>query len=100
MHKSKHRKNIKELFEGYPIVCEAFDRPDQKAMLVRELLSQFSETIVVSGNGMAGFGDTNNIQTKQMMKRLYVLWGPENRCRKWDRSYGTQSGSLCGPPGQ
>ena len=65
-------KNIKELFEGYPIVCEAFDRPDQKAMLVRELLSQFSETIVVSGNGMAGFGDTNNIQTKQMMKRLYV----------------------------
>ena len=65
-------ENIKELFEGYPIVCEAFDRPDQKAMLVRELLSQFSETIVVSGNGMAGFGDTNNIQTKQMMKRLYV----------------------------
>ena len=65
-------ENIKELFEGYPIVCEAFDRPDQKAMLVRELLSQFSETIVVSGNGMAGFGDTNNIRTKQMMKRLYV----------------------------
>lgn len=25
-------ENVKELFEDYPIVCEAFDRPDQKAM--------------------------------------------------------------------
>ena len=24
--------NVKELFGGYPIVCEAFDKPDQKAM--------------------------------------------------------------------
>ena len=27
-------ENVKELFSEYPIVCEAFDRPDQKAMLV------------------------------------------------------------------
>ena len=51
-------ENIKNYLKVTPIVCEAFDRPDLKAMLVRELLSQFSETIVVSGNGMAGFGDT------------------------------------------
>lgn len=57
---------------AYPIVCEAFDKPDQKAMLVREVLGQCPETIVVSGNGMAGFGDTNDIQTRQMMRRLYV----------------------------
>lgn len=64
--------NVKELFMAYPIVCEAFDKPDQKAMLVREVLGQCPETTVVSGNGMAGFGDTNNIQTRQMMRRLYV----------------------------
>ena len=26
----------------------------------------------VSGNGMAGLGDTNDIQTRKMMRRLYV----------------------------
>ena len=65
-------ENVRELFKEYPIVCEAFDKPDQKAMLVRELLMQCPETIVVSGNGMAGYGDTNDICTNQKMRRLYV----------------------------
>ena len=65
-------ENIRELFSGYPIVCEAFDRADQKAMLVQELLTQFPDTIVVSGNGMAGVGASNEIQTKQKLKRLFV----------------------------
>ena len=64
--------NVKDLFAEYPIVCEAFDRPDQKAMLVRELLTQCPGTTVVSGNGMAGYADTNEIKTCQMMQRLYV----------------------------
>ena len=64
--------NVKELFSEYPIVCEAFDKPDQKAMLVRELLMHCPKTIVVSGNGMAGYADANEIRTCQVMKRLYV----------------------------
>ena len=64
--------NVKELFSEYPIVCEAFDKPDQKAMLVRDLLMQCPKTIVVSGNGMAGYADANEIRTCQVMKRLYV----------------------------
>ena len=64
--------NVKELFSEYPIVCEAFDKPDQKAMLVRELLMQCPKTTVVSGNGMAGDADANEIRTCQGMKRLYV----------------------------
>ena len=64
--------NVKELFSEYPIVCEAFDKPDQKAMLVRELLMQCRKTTVVSGNGMAGYADANEIRTCQVMKRLYV----------------------------
>lgn len=65
-------ENVKELFSEYPIVCEAFDAPDQKAMLVRELLIQCQKTTVISGNGMAGYADTNTIKTQQMTKRLYV----------------------------
>ena len=65
-------KNIQELFLEYPIVCEAFDKPDQKAMLVREVLSRCPDTTVVSGNGMAGYGDANEIQTIRKLSRLYV----------------------------
>ena len=65
-------ENVKELFSEYPIVCEAFDAPDQKAMLVRELLIQCPKTTVISGNGMAGYADTNTIKTQQLTKRLYV----------------------------
>lgn len=64
--------NVSELFKDYPIVCEAFDRPDQKAMLVREVLTKCPHTTVVSGNGMAGYADTNEIKTMKMMRRLYV----------------------------
>lgn len=64
--------NIQELFEGYPIVCEAFDQADQKAMLVQGLLTGFPDTFVVSGNGMAGYGDANTIKTRKLMRRLYV----------------------------
>lgn len=65
-------ENIAELFMEYPIVCEAFDQPDQKAMLVREVLTQCPDTIVISGNGMAGYKDANEIQTSQKLRRLYV----------------------------
>ena len=65
-------ENIRELFGEYAIVCEAFDRPDQKAMLVRGLLTGCPKAAVVSGNGMAGYGDANQIQTVRRMGRLYV----------------------------
>ena len=70
-------ENVRELFYDYPIVCEAFDYPDQKAMLVRELLVQCPKTTVISGNGMAGYADINEIKTQQMMRRLYVC-GDQN----------------------
>lgn len=66
------KDNVRELFTGYPIVCEAFDRAEQKAMLVHEILMLFSDTVVVSGNGMAGFGDSNEIITRQKFGRLFV----------------------------
>ena len=65
-------ENAGELFCSYPIVCEAFDQPVQKAMLVIAVLEQCPKTIVVSGNGMAGYGSSNKIITQKKMGRLYV----------------------------
>ena len=85
-------RNVHELFSQYPIVCEAFDAPDQKAMLVREVLTQCPNTTVVSGNGMAGYGDINEIQTSRKMRHLYVCGDQHTDVGNW--SYGSESSSL------
>lgn len=65
-------ENAAKLFGGQSIVCEAFDVPEQKAMLVNALLEQCPNTVVVSGSGMAGIGDANCIQTRKVGRRLYL----------------------------
>ena len=64
--------NAKELFAGERLICEAFDDPRNKAMLVETLLSQMPEAILVAGSGMAGYGSANQIQTRRRFERLYV----------------------------
>lgn len=63
--------NAAEIFSDYKIVCEAFDRAENKAMLVNTLLEQ-TDSIIVSGSGMAGYGRSNEIETKRLMNRLYI----------------------------
>ncbi len=65
-------ENAAEFFRDWPIVCEAFDSPENKAMLVRTLLAECPATTVVSGVGMAGYGDANDIRTTHPMRRLYI----------------------------
>lgn len=64
-------QNAVKLFGNYDIVCEAFDKADNKAMLISTLLANTKSTIV-SGNGMAGYGNSNAITTKKPMNRLYT----------------------------
>lgn len=64
--------NAPRLFEGDGIVCEAFDRPEAKAMLVSTLLERFPGKKIVSASGMAGYGSGNAIVTRRPMKNLYL----------------------------
>ena len=64
--------NAVELFKDCSIVCEAFDLPDQKAMLIETLLADSPDTYIVSGNGMAGFDTANTIQVRQKIGRLFI----------------------------
>lgn len=65
-------ENVTELFKGEKILCEAFDKPEYKALLVNSVLEHSPETILVSGSGMAGYGNSNLIQTKRKMNNFYV----------------------------
>ncbi len=65
-------RNAGRLFQEYPILCEAFDHSEQKAMLVNTVLAQCPDTAVISGNGMAGYSSANTIVTSRKMRRLYL----------------------------
>lgn len=73
----KHRvrldpSNIPEIFGECDIICEAFDIPSQKAMLINTLLEKCPGKKVVSGSGMAGFGRSNDIKTEKLFAGLYM----------------------------
>ncbi|KZX16930.1 sulfur carrier protein ThiS adenylyltransferase ThiF [Methanobrevibacter filiformis] len=65
-------ENAKELFSNYDIVCEAFDKADQKAMLINAVSRDLPDTKMVCGSGMAGYESSNTIKTRQLMKNVYI----------------------------
>ncbi len=65
-------ENIPELLAPYPIICEAFDRADQKAMLVNRVLETMPEKYLVAASGMAGVSSANEIQTRRVSKRFWL----------------------------
>jgi sulfur carrier protein ThiS adenylyltransferase len=74
-------ENVKQLFNGYDIICEAFDKPDQKSMLINTALELLPNSKIVSGSGMAGYESSNLIKTTNPMKRLYLCGDLENAAR-------------------
>jgi sulfur carrier protein ThiS adenylyltransferase len=67
-----NRSNIPGIFGRCDIVCEAFDAPSEKAMLINTILEECPGTKVVSGSGMAGVGRSNEIITKKMFDDLFI----------------------------
>ncbi|HWR41127.1 MAG TPA: sulfur carrier protein ThiS adenylyltransferase ThiF [Patescibacteria group bacterium] len=70
--------NVAELFANYEILCEAFDKPAAKAMLVNTALEKIPHIKIVAASGMAGFSSSNSIKTARPMERLYVCGDLEN----------------------
>ena len=64
--------NATEIFGSYGIVCEAFDKAENKAMLINTLLEKCPDTVIVSGSGMAGALSANTIVTRRVFDRLYI----------------------------
>ena len=63
-------ENCAELFGDCEIIIEAFDLPEQKAMLVNAVLEQMPRAQLISGSGMAGWGKANAITTRRITSKL------------------------------
>lgn len=65
-------ENLAGLFLEDEIICEAFDVPEAKAMLVNGILETYPEKYLVAASGMAGYGESNAIHTREITKRFYL----------------------------
>lgn len=70
--------NIPQILQDDPIICEAFDRADAKAMLVNTVLETFPEAYLVAASGMAGMDSANTIRTRRIAKRFYLCGDGES----------------------
>ena len=71
-------ENIPLLLQGAQVVCEAFDRPEEKALLTNTVLERLPETYLVAASGMAGLGPANAIRTRRVGSRLYLCGDGES----------------------
>lgn len=75
-------QNATDIFKDYNIVCECFDDPSAKAMLVNSLMSEFDNLKIVAASGMAGHDSSNLITTKRKMKNLYICGDEVNEAKE------------------
>ena len=64
-------ENIPEIFRNCDIIVEAFDKADQKEMLILTVLKEFPEKPLVIGLGMAGWGMNDSIHCRRV-DNMYI----------------------------
>ena len=64
--------NLAELLGSAAIVCEAFDQPESKAMLVEGVLSNWPNKYLLAASGMAGLVSANAIHTRRVSSHFYL----------------------------
>ena len=65
-------QNIPSELAEFDMICECFDKADQKAMLVNCVLEKLPEKYIVAASGMAGLGSANEIKTRRVTKRFFL----------------------------
>lgn len=89
-------ENISIIFGSCSILCEAFDKAEEKAMLLETVLTELPHTIVVSGSGMAGVGSVNQIQTRKAMNRLYLCGDGETDVAEYGSLFASRVAVCAG----
>ena len=73
--------NMEALFGEVDILIEAFDRPDQKMMLMQAFAGNYPDIPLITASGMAGYASGETIGIKTMGRNLYVVGDLETAAR-------------------
>ena len=64
-------ENVRHILKNEKIICECFDKPENKAMIAN-LAAEWSDKIFVCASGMAGVESLNSLKTRKFGSNLYI----------------------------
>lgn len=65
--------NLFPMFGKTDVMIEAFDRADQKVMLMQTFASARPEVPLITASGLAGYGPEETIGVKKMGRNIYIV---------------------------
>jgi sulfur carrier protein ThiS adenylyltransferase len=66
-------RNVQSVFGNAHIIVEAFDKAEEKAMLINAISESMPDTYIVAASGVAGYGDNNAIRTTKFSSRIFIV---------------------------
>jgi sulfur carrier protein ThiS adenylyltransferase len=66
------KNNAERIFKEATVVVEAFDRAEEKVMLINVISEKTPEKYIVAASGVAGYGDNNEIKTVRFSKKIFI----------------------------
>jgi len=67
------RDNVEKIFKEADVIVEAFDRAEEKAMLINAVSEKMPDKYIVAASGVAGFGESNEIKTVRFSSRIFII---------------------------
>jgi sulfur carrier protein ThiS adenylyltransferase len=67
------RNNAERIFKEATVVVEAFDRAEEKAMLINVISEKMPDKYIVAASGVAGYGDGNEIKTVRFSSKIFIV---------------------------
>lgn len=64
--------SVVDLFSSCDVIVEAFDSDHEKQMIIETVLDKFPDKYIISGQGLAGYGNNDSIRT-QRLGNLFVI---------------------------
>ena len=67
------RNNVERIFKEVGVVVEAFDRAEEKAMLINSVSEKMPDKYIVAASGVAGYGENNDIKTVRFSSKIFIV---------------------------
>jgi sulfur carrier protein ThiS adenylyltransferase len=67
------RNNVERIFREAEVVVEAFDRAEEKVMLINAISEKMPDKYIVAASGVAGYGDNNEIKTTRFSSKVFIV---------------------------
>jgi sulfur carrier protein ThiS adenylyltransferase len=67
------RNNGERILQEAEVVVEAFDRAEEKAMLINIVSEKMPDKYIVAASGVAGYGDSNEIKTIRFSSKIFIV---------------------------